>query len=321
MVDRCRRLRAVARRHVPEIAPLHGARASRAAPGGVFRPSDRRPQVSRGCLLAGYRYVDIIIDIPITISSPVHPKLPALGALVRELRTERRWTQAELGRHLGLSQSRLSEIEQGRGSFTAEAFLTILQLFNVGVDHFGVLLDRGSAVQNALARHGAKHLMESRVLVPTSLDEPMEAVWEVLRRPESPRHIAALAPVFLQCADDIALPALAERLERVGRGARLGWLVESILRALATFEPKLAPSDRRRIRRARLVLQLWLQATRLGPPPASSPPDLLDASIRSAETACTLLEEGSAESKKWRIATALQPGDFVDALEAARAGR
>jgi transcriptional regulator with XRE-family HTH domain len=50
---------------------------------------------------------------------------------VRELRKQRRWTQAELARRLGLSQSRLSEIERGAGSFSAEQFLTILSLFNV----------------------------------------------------------------------------------------------------------------------------------------------------------------------------------------------
>jgi transcriptional regulator with XRE-family HTH domain len=41
---------------------------------------------------------------------------------VRELRKERRWTQAELAKRLDLSQARLSEIEGGDGSFTAEQF-------------------------------------------------------------------------------------------------------------------------------------------------------------------------------------------------------
>ena len=57
---------------------------------------------------------------------------------VKTLREEKRWTQAELSGRLGLSQSRLSEIERGQGSFTAEQFLTILKLFNVPVTHFAV---------------------------------------------------------------------------------------------------------------------------------------------------------------------------------------
>ena len=52
---------------------------------------------------------------------------------VHDLRRGRRWTQAELARRLDLSQSRLSEVERGDGSFTAEQFLTILRLFNVSV--------------------------------------------------------------------------------------------------------------------------------------------------------------------------------------------
>ena len=81
---------------------------------------------------------------------------------VQELRKDRHWTQAELSRRLRLSQSRLSEIERGSGSFTAEQFLTILKLFNVTASEFapeGQAQD--SELQNALARFGAVHLHES----------------------------------------------------------------------------------------------------------------------------------------------------------------
>ena len=42
---------------------------------------------------------------------------------VRELRTRLNWTQIELARKLGLSQGRLSALERGTGSFTAEQLL------------------------------------------------------------------------------------------------------------------------------------------------------------------------------------------------------
>ena len=48
-----------------------------------------------------------------------------IAAKVRELRRARRWTQAELAGHLQLSQNRLSDIERGDGSFTAEQFLLL----------------------------------------------------------------------------------------------------------------------------------------------------------------------------------------------------
>ena len=54
----------------------------------------------------------------------------------RELRRLRGWTQAELAKRLQLSQNRLSEIESGDGSFTAEQFLLLLRLFNVAATDF-----------------------------------------------------------------------------------------------------------------------------------------------------------------------------------------
>ena len=74
---------------------------------------------------------------------------------IRALREERHWTQADLSKGLGLSQSRFSEIERGQGSFTAEQFLEVLKLFNVPVSHFAVEQgESGSKIQNALARLG-----------------------------------------------------------------------------------------------------------------------------------------------------------------------
>src|SRR5580658_327261 len=91
-----------------------------------------------------------------------------IARTVRELRKERRWTQAELAKRLDLSQARLSEIEGGDGSFTAEQFLLLLRLFNVGTNRFAPSggssagHDHEAQIQNALARLGALHLKENR---------------------------------------------------------------------------------------------------------------------------------------------------------------
>src|SRR5262245_20270642 len=113
---------------------------------------------------------------------------------VRRLRRERRWTQAELARRLGLSQSRLSEVEHGAGSFTAEQFLLILKLFNVGVSHFADdrRLEEDVGLQNALARLGGVHLQERADLLPS---ERLEDVNDVVREAliaGAARHITAL---------------------------------------------------------------------------------------------------------------------------------
>src|SRR5205085_1676215 len=104
----------------------------------------------------------------------------------------------DLARKLGLSQSRLSEIERGDGSFTAEQFLLILTLFNVSTSQFtGEGQDPGLQLQNALARLGAHHLQESSEVVPSDdLDNLVEVVDETLIRGD-PRQTAALAPVLV----------------------------------------------------------------------------------------------------------------------------
>jgi len=105
-----------------------------------------------------------------------------IGSKVRALRTQRLWTQAELAKRLGLSQARLSEIERGLGSFSAEHLLELLRLFNVDVSHFeSSPPDPTSQLQNALARLGARHLVESENVLPSSrIAHVNEVVLEVL---------------------------------------------------------------------------------------------------------------------------------------------
>src|SRR5687768_17386784 len=87
-------------------------------------------------------------------------------AKVRDLRLGRRWTQAELAVRLGMSQSRLSQVERGEGSFTAEQLIEILRLFNVPLDQFIPAPDPDAELQNAFARLGAFHLRESPDVLP-----------------------------------------------------------------------------------------------------------------------------------------------------------
>ena len=65
-------------------------------------------------------------------------------------------SQAELAQKLGLSQSRLSELENGAGSFSAEQLVLLLQVFNVTVENFAHRRQRShtDTLQNALARLG-----------------------------------------------------------------------------------------------------------------------------------------------------------------------
>src|SRR6185312_7927422 len=93
-------------------------------------------------------------------------KRDTIARKVRDLRQARGWTQARLAGELGLSQARLSEVERGGGSFTAEQLLTILRIFNVGVSHFATPAkpDAARQLQNAVARLGGSELQELDVL-------------------------------------------------------------------------------------------------------------------------------------------------------------
>ncbi len=146
---------------------------------------------------------------------------------VQELRKQRRWTQVELARRLHLSQSRLSEIERGAGSFTAEQFLEILKLFNVAASDFAPTRSSASSeLQNALARFGALHLHESTEVLPSErLSTASDVIREAIVASEFPRLITALAPVLIRNVDHINLRGLQLQLTAVGLERRLAWLV------------------------------------------------------------------------------------------------
>lgn len=239
---------------------------------------------------------------------------------VRELRKGRRWTQAELAERLGLSQSRLSEVERGSGSFTAEQFLVILKIFNVSVTHFVSERKPESELQNALARLGAQHLRESPDVLPSALLEQVaDVVREVLVSAESSRHVTSLAPVVVHNINRLNLRKLRLRLSDVGAERRLGWLLANTLEAVQReLLEGVSRSHGSSYRRAKVILgallDTWHEHSRSG-----EELDVLDADILSAKTLSEVRAASSPISRHWGIVTALQPEDFAAALRASRA--
>jgi transcriptional regulator with XRE-family HTH domain len=237
-----------------------------------------------------------------------------IAARVRALRQERGWSQAGLARHLGLSQPRLSEIERGGGSFTAEQLLILLDLFNVPIGEFLPPTDPDDALQNALIQLGATHLRQvPGVPSPTLHPTAHEAILATLLGSRAPRLVTALAPVLLQHHEDLSLPSLRDRLTALGRERRLGWLLENVRDALAAPPPGADASWRRRAARATVVLSEEL--AHFPPPSGDVAPDLFDATIRS-ERSRNLVWEGRASplSRRWGVVSELQPDDFRHAL-------
>lgn len=240
---------------------------------------------------------------------------------VRELRKARRWTQAELAGRLGISQGRVSELERGDGSFTAEQLILLLKLFNVGVSEFDLRShDRTSEIRNVLARLGAPHLQEGADVLPSERIEEVTAVVRETLSEASPRLIAALAPVLVTNIDHVNLTKLLASLVEAGLGRRLCWLVQNTLEAVRSVPS--AELDRPwalRYRRAEVVLETFLDfAWNSQPAQPDQAPDVLDAEIRSAKTREAVKASSSVISRRWGIITRLQVDDFARALETAR---
>jgi transcriptional regulator with XRE-family HTH domain len=247
-----------------------------------------------------------------------------IAAKVRELRLARKLTQVELAKRLHISQSRLSEIEHGGGSFTAEQFLEVLRLFNAAASDFVEdARDQGLELQNALARLGARHLHESATVGSTLLQEVHDVVRETLLD-GSPRLITALASVLATHVQSLNLPKLYAELGKLGLERRLAWVVENTLVALDVLA-KESGSDAKRWsklkRRAEVPFRLFLNliGSRGEDPLWSIAPDPLDRTIRSLRTLEEVKRSASKPSERWGIATSLQPDDFVQALRASHA--
>jgi len=246
----------------------------------------------------------------------------AVASRVRDLRAGRRWTQGQLAAELGVSQGRLSDLERGKGSFSAEQLLLLLKLFNVTASHFvpARRQDRGAELQNALARVGALHLYPSNQVFPAEeLDDVDDIVHGALIL-AAPRHLTALAPVLVVASSErLSLRTLHARLVESGLERRLAWVIENTLEAVRRERAKGLPRAYvARYRRAELVLETFLEslASEGGPPVAL---DLLDATVASPQTRRRIEEASSEISKRWRILSDLTPDDFAGALEAARA--
>jgi transcriptional regulator with XRE-family HTH domain len=117
-----------------------------------------------------------------------------IGAHVRKLRQENRWSQTRLATMLGISQNYLSLLERGRGSFTAEQFLIMLEHFNVSVDEF--LPSKTPAKANSPSRQNGNRALGSELL-PEEQPRPAagttheamfskESEWQVTEADETP---------------------------------------------------------------------------------------------------------------------------------------
>lgn len=248
-----------------------------------------------------------------------------IASAVRGMRTARGWTQAELAARLGVSQAQMSVKEQGGTSFSAEQLIEVMRLFNAPISDFVPPVPREAELQNALVRHGARHLREIADITPTErFQRAGDAVREVLLGPASARLLTALAPVLVENIGAINLHHLGYQLGEHGRDQRLGWLVENTREAVAVLAEDLL-SLRAKHRQITLSLEHYLDTH---PPPVSAhemgsaaATDLLDDDLRSRKSLAAVWSGASPISRRWGVASALQPADFAQAIREADESR
>lgn len=250
----------------------------------------------------------------------------SIGARLRELRKERRWTQQRLAALLGVSQGHLSQLEHGKREFSAQQLLTILKHFNVPIDYFSPeKAPAGSQIQNALERQGASHLVESADILPTErLKRATDTIRETLVSADSSRQIAAVAPVFVNHAGQINLVRLRNEFAVLGLENRLGWAIDSTLEAIHLESSHVLQREwRLKYRRAAVIIDSFHAPWRIAPGPMSDPKapphyDVLDPEITTRESLDETIENLSPLARRWKIATGIEVDDFARALRGAR---
>jgi transcriptional regulator with XRE-family HTH domain len=242
---------------------------------------------------------------------------------IRRLRQDRRWTQTALAKLLGLSQNRLSELERGQGSFTAEQLLAILTTFNVPVDFFSrAKKSNTDQLQNALARFGAEHLLELEALPSETVKDAAAAIRETLVSAEYSRYITGIAPVIVKNGRNINLYKLRAELAEAGLERRLGWVLDNTLEAVRLELKRELPREAAlAYRKTELLLEPLITSWRKDDAAhkgGHAADDFLDPEIASQKSVDEVRAESSPISKRWHILTRIQLDDFIRALEAAR---
>ena len=120
------------------------------------------------------------------------PEIASIGGRLRRLRKERRLTQAELARQIGIQQSDLSRMEKGEYRVSLANLFKILAVFGVAVNDFVGEAGRSPlAVQHRLSSDDMQILHLLRELSPEGRREVYEYVEFKVRRARTDRRAVA----------------------------------------------------------------------------------------------------------------------------------
>ncbi len=114
---------------------------------------------------------------------PTTPQVAVIGGRLKRLRKERKLTQAELARQIGIQQSDLSRMEKGEYRVSLDNLFKILGVFELQISDFFV--DRAAPeqlLQRPLSHENMQMLHMLRELSPEARQEVREFVEFKVRR-------------------------------------------------------------------------------------------------------------------------------------------
>lgn len=252
----------------------------------------------------------------------------SIGDRVRNLRHERRLPQRHLAKALGVSQATISRIEAGKEAVSVRQLLAICRLFNVLPTSF--LPEEGSAqtqLRRSLVRHGAKNLLDDERTLPSArFANIKEAIRETLIAAESPRDIAALAPVIVKNVGTLPFSDISSGLFHLGEHLqrRFCWLLDNVVEALELELKSPALAHLQKIRLLRAKTRITAEFNGVKRPwksvygePINFKEDVLDLDLNTPQSIDEARSESSSVSKRWKIVSRLQPEDFAASLHEA----
>jgi len=115
-------------------------------------------------------------------TNPKAHQAAQIGARLRRMRRERRLSQADLARQIGIQQSDLSRMEKGEYRVSLDNLFKILSVFDIKASDFFNETPQKARVERPLAREDMQMLHLLRKLSPEGRQEVMEFLDFKLRR-------------------------------------------------------------------------------------------------------------------------------------------
>ncbi len=124
-------------------------------------------------------------------TSPTDPKAAEIGSRLRDLRKQRRLTQTELARQIGIQQSDLSRMENGEYRVSLDSLFKILAVLDVEIaDFFDAEARRQETRPQPLAHEDMQTLHLLRQLSPEARREVLEFLEFKVRKEQTESRAA-----------------------------------------------------------------------------------------------------------------------------------